>query len=78
MVHNIGENPGAGYRRLANARVLAFLVEKDTVELQARADGRFPVIDLHDIAFAHAILARSILKNSVHRRLSDSLSLNLY
>jgi len=55
--------------RLADAQAIDRLKQQNAREFQPSADFSFSVIDLHDIAFAHPILPRTIFEHCVHHSL---------
>jgi hypothetical protein len=59
---------------LANARLLAALVEQNTFELKPRADFSVAIIYTDLIAFAHSVLSRAIFKHCVHRSFPARIS----
>jgi hypothetical protein len=66
MIHYFSDNAGAFNYRLADANVICRLVEQDAVELEAGANVGFPVVKPDDVAFADAVLSRSIFKHGIH------------
>ena len=66
MIHDLADDAHAIEGRLADSEIALILIKQDAVELEARADVGVPVIQPDDVSFAYAILARTILKDSVH------------
>src|SRR5262245_507495 len=66
MIDDFADHAGAGDDGLANRSVVVALGQEHAVELNVRTDLRLAEIDVHDIAFLHAILPRTILEHSVH------------
>ena len=69
VIHDFPENPHAFNERLTNPKVAGVLVQEHPRELQAGTDLGVPVINPDDVPFADAILARTVLKHSVHERI---------
>lgn len=67
VIDNLAHNSSAFDHRLADVSVGPSLVQQYACKLEARADFGFPIVKLHDIALADAILPRSILEHCIHR-----------
>src|SRR5262249_43609219 len=74
VINHLGDNAHALDEGLADARVVAVLVEQDAVELDARALFLVAVVDGDKVAFADPILARTVFKDCVHRSISIQLT----
>src|SRR5207248_1146149 len=73
MGDHLGDDAHALDEGLANAGVVAALVEQDAVELEARSLLDVAVIHRDKVALADSILARTVFKDCVHCSISTQL-----
>jgi hypothetical protein len=67
VADDLAENAVALKHRLANLKPFRTLVKQDAAELNGSAHLTFAKIDLHYIAFTHAILPGTVFEHCIHR-----------